>query len=394
MPHWNSFDAFLEEAQQASDDAERQLLVDALLAERPEWPWVEENRATFVYSRMGTQTAALNLDTIQADPPFAPMTHLGNTTLWYVTQEFESDTLLDYMLAIDDPMTPLANEPDVVGRVTRFWRVDPLNPLRMDTAQMNVSVLRMPHARPFPDWSAMKNVPHGRVYEHSVESTQLAFSGRRLWMYTPPGYDNSGMAYPLLIVNDGQWAIGPLQLPYIADTLIKHGRMQPALIAMMQSGGQEERTREYVSNDKHVAFLTSELLPYIQSQYRVDSQSVGVGGVAMGAVAAAHAALNNPAVFSRLLMISPPFGKGPLQDQLMPYVGRFEGANLLPQRIFQSVGRYEARGRFLRPALQLHEVMHVKPGIDYQFVETGSGHGLVAFRSVLPEALSWVLPGG
>ncbi len=393
MPHWNSFGAFLEEAQQTSDDAERQLLVDALLAERAEWPWVEDGQATFVYSRMGTQTAALNLDTIQADPPFAPMTPLEGTTLWYVTQQFESDALLDYMLAIDDPMTPLANEPDVVGRVTRFWRVDPLNPLRMDTAQMNVSVLRMPHARPFPDWSAMKNVPRGHVYEHSVESGQLAFTGRRLWMYTPPDYDHSGKAYPLLIVNDGQWAIGPLQLPYIADALIKHHRLQPALIAMMQSGGQEERMREYVSNNQHVAFLTSELLPYIQSQYRVDSQSVGIGGVAMGAVAAAHAALNNPAVFSRLLLISPPFGKGPLQDQLMQYVGRFENASLLPQRVFQSVGRYEARGRFLRPALQLQDVLRARPGIDYSFVETGSGHGLVAFRSVLPEALAWVLPG-
>src|SRR5512139_1089981 len=119
MPHWNSFDAFLAEAQQAASDAERQLLVDALLAERPQWPWVEGTRATFIVSRLGVQTAALNLDTIQADPPFAPMTHLAGTTLWYVTQEFDEDALLDYMLAIDDPMTPLAQEPDVIGRVTR-----------------------------------------------------------------------------------------------------------------------------------------------------------------------------------------------------------------------------------------------------------------------------------
>ena len=392
MPHWNSFDAFLDEAQQVGDDEQRQALVDELLNEHRDWPWVEGNRATFIFSRMYVKTAALNLDTIQTDPPFAPMTQLAGTTLWYVTQEFEGDALLDYMLAVDDPMTPLATEPDVIGRVTRFWRVDPLNPLRMDTAQMNVSVLRMDQARPFPDWSAMRAVPRGRVYEHTVESAQLGFSGRRLWVYTPPGYDNSGKAYPLLIMNDGQWAIGPLQLPYIADALIKHGRMQPAVIAMVQSGGQDERIREYVSNDHYYAFLLTELLPSIQTQYRVDSKMLGIGGVAMGAVAAAHAALSNPAVFANLLMISPPLGKGPMQEQLMKYVGRFGEASLLPTRIFQSVGRYEARARFLRPAHELRDVLQDKDA-NYKFVEVGSGHGLVAFRSVLPEALAWVLPG-
>ena len=62
------------------------------------------------------------------------------------------------------------------------------------------------------------------------------------------------MAYPLLIMQDGQWAVGPLQLPYIADALIKHRRMQPAVIAMMQSGNQDERNREYISNDKYYTF--------------------------------------------------------------------------------------------------------------------------------------------
>ena len=54
--------------------------------------------------------------------------------------------------------------------MTDHWQPDPLNPLRMETAQMNVSVLRMSDARPFPDWSAMRAVPRGRVYEHSVDS--------------------------------------------------------------------------------------------------------------------------------------------------------------------------------------------------------------------------------
>jgi enterochelin esterase-like enzyme len=393
MPRWNSFDRFLKDATQAAQ-SERQALVDELLVERPQWPWVQDGRATFIYNRMGNwNRIALNLDTIKADPPFAPMQRLVGTTLWYVTREFETDDLLDYLLAVDDPMTPLAQERDIVNRVAKHWQADPLNPLRMTTAQQNVSVLRMEDARPFADWSAMPAVPRGRIQEHNFDSFQVGFKSRRLWVYTPPAYDGSGLNYPLLILMDGQWAAGPLQVPYIADALIKHKRMRPVVIAMLQSADQETRNREYISNNRQYASLLTELLPFLQTTYRVDSTNLGVGGVDVGAVAAAHAALMNPAVFNGLIMISPPLGRGASEDLLTQYASRFEKAELLPKRIFQSVGRYEARGRFLTPAETLRDILGARKNTAYKFAEIGSGHGLVGFRSIFPEALAWVYPG-
>ncbi len=386
MPRWDSFDAFLAEAGPVTSAPLRQSLVDQLLAERPVWPWVEDGHATFIYSAPGNHNnIALNLDTIKGDPQFAPMTHLDGTTLWYVTREFASDDLLDYLLAVDDPMTPLASETDVAGRIARHWRTDARNPLQMHAAPTNVSVLRMSQARPFPDWAAMPNVPRGRIDEHMLDSSQLGFTERKLWVYTPPGYDGTGLAYPLLVLQDGQWMTGPLQAPQIADALIKHNRLQPVILAMMQSGDQNERLREYNANDRHYQFVLTELMPLVQTRYRVDSSNVAIGGVAVGAVAAVHAALNNTAVFTNLIMISPP--------QLQDFASRFENAERLPQRIFQSVGRYEARGRFIKPALAARDILQHRSGVAYKFVETGSGHGLVGFRSILPEALSWVFPG-
>lgn len=393
MPRWNSFNAFLEEAAQADTNEARQALVDQLLEERTTWPWVEEDRATFIYTGDDVRSVALNLDTIQNDPPFDPMVNLYGTNLWYVTRQFESDDLLDYMLAIDDPLTPLAQERDIAGRIAKHWRADPRNPLRMNTQQMQVSVLRMTLARPFPDWSSFRAVLHGRVTEHDIDSNEVGFSGRKLWVYTPPSYETTAMAYPLLVLHDGQWAIGPLQVPYIADALIKYHRFQPAVIAMIQSGLQDERNREYIGNDQHYAFLLTELLPFVQTHYRIDSANIGVGGVDVGAVAAAHAAVRNPAVFSSLMMISPPLGKGAFQDQLQDLMSRFTTAETLPKRIFQSVGRYEARGRFIRPATVLRDLVQTKRDVAYKFVETGSGHGLVGFKSIMPEALAWIFPG-
>jgi enterochelin esterase-like enzyme len=392
MPRWTSFAAFLKEALNAPLES-RQPLVDALLMERPNWPWVEGDKATFIYARPGARSVAVNLDTIKEDPPFVPMQNLPGTTLWNVTLKFAPDDLLDYMIVINDPMTPLKTEPNLVARVQRYWSIDPYNPTHIDTAQMNVSVLRMGEARPFPDWAKLQRVAHGKVYEHAINSNQLNFTGRKLWVYTPPGYDASSQIYPLLLLSDGQWSIGPLQVPGIADALIKHGQMEPIVIAMVQTGDRENRLKNYVANNRHYLFLLTELLPFIQTQYRIDAANLGVGGVGIAAAGAIHAALSNPAVFSRLVMISPPLGKGEMYDELKQYFNRFDRAAALPKRIFQSVGRYESRARFYMPALALRELLRRRQDIAYKFVELGSGHGLVAFRSILPEALAFAYPG-
>ncbi len=393
MPRWISFRAFLDDVNSLDDGEARQALVDALLNERRTWPWIETDQATFVFSRMGVKSVALNLDTIPNDPPFAPMRQVFGTTLWYVTYPFAPDDLLDYLLAVDDPMTPLKGDPNLVARIERFWQPDPLNPKRIETAHTSVSVLQMPGARPFPDWSAMTRIPRGHVADHPFDSERLGYRQRRLWVYTPPGYEGASAMYPLIVMHDGQWAVGPLQMPYIADALIKHRRLQPCIIAMIQSGNQDERNREYISSDRHYEFLIQELLPFVQTRYRIDPNRIGIMGVAVGAIAAAHAAILNPAVFSSLAMISPPLGKGQFQDQLQDYNRRFSAADRLPKRIFQSVGRYESPSRFLKPAEQLYNVLQSRKNVDYRYTVTGSGHGLVGFRGVLPEALAFIMPG-
>lgn len=398
MPRWESFEHFLDEINQLENNVSRQQMVSELLRERPTWPWIEGNRATFIHAKLGAENVALNLDIIQSDPPFHPMTQVEGTTLWYAQREFEPDDLLDYLVVVNDPMTPLRDDPNIIRRIGQFWHADDYNPRRIRSAQLETSVLQMPDARPFPDWAAMTAVPRGNVNEHDFSSVQMSYQGRKLWVYTPPEYDDyPDKDYPLLILLDGQWMIGPLQVPFIADALIKHGRMEPIVIAMEQSGSEASRMREYVSNDKHYASLLTELVPLLQTAYRIDATQLGIGGAGVGAIAAAHAALKNPAVFSHLIMMSPPLGKGRMQEQLQLYADRFRDAPVLPQKIFQSVGRYELEQRFYLPAVTLAQFLlrrELERGdIDHEFIELGSGHGLPAFRSAMPEALAHIFPG-
>ena len=397
MPRWSSFTEFLADIDKNVSSSDRQEMVTALLDEQT-FPWIKGNSVTFIYDSDDASNVALNMDIIEGDPPFVAMQQIQGTSLWYVQREFASDDLLDYLITVDDPMTPLRGEEDIVGRISRHWKTDPRNPLTIRTSQMEASVLRMPDARPVPDWRAMPDVPRGSIWEHSFDSRQMNFSGRKLWVYTPPGYEETPDAnYPLLILLDGQWMQGPLQIPYITDALIKYGRMEPVIIAMIQSGGQVNRLSEQVSNDKHYHMLLTELVPLLQEQYRIEATVLGIGGVGTGAIAAAHTALKNPAVFKSLIMLSPPLGRGRAQRQLLEYTERFRNAPVLPELIFQSVGRYEIQTRFYKPALAVAGFLQQreieKRDVDHEIVILGSGHSLIAFKSIMPEALAHVFPG-
>ena len=394
---WVSFIQFLCEIYQLPE-AGRQSAVDELLTTHDEWPWVERDRATFVYESLSAQSVSLNLDIVNRDPPFEKMVRLDDTSLWYFQRYFDRDALVDYMFAVDDPGTPLAQELHLMDRVASYWLADPLNSHAVSGSPVNTSVLRMPRARPFADWRAMPSVPRGKVYRHQFSSTQLAFRDRSLWIYTPPGYRVNGeVDYPLLILLDGQWALNIFEAPFIADALIKHGRMQPIIIAMVAASSQSDRVAEYVGNDKHYAMIAAELLPFLQSQHRIEPTDLGLGGVGEGAVAAIHAALKNPAIFSHLIMLSPPLGRAPASRLLRGFIERFRDSPSLPRRIFQSVGRYEHDVAFYKPAMALRDVLDSRMARDadlqYKFVELGSGHSLAAFKSIMPEALAHAFPG-
>ena len=127
MPRWDSFSQFLQEVNQLDNDVSRQQLVNELLRERPRWPWVEGTSATFIHQNKDAESLAINLDIIEKDPPFDPMEKLEGTDLWFITRRFQPDDLLDYLVVVDDPMTPLRNDPNLPSRIAR-WKPDDLNP--------------------------------------------------------------------------------------------------------------------------------------------------------------------------------------------------------------------------------------------------------------------------
>ena len=150
---------------------------------------------------------------------------------------------------------------------------------------------------------------------------------RMLRVWLPKGYDEgSPMHYPILYLNDGQnlfdraTAFGGVewQVDETAERLICEQVIPPMIIVGMDHS-QGERAREYIPyrirhpqltrplGRKYPTFVTDEVMPFIEHQYRVarGPQHTGLGGSSLGGLIALYTAILRPGVFGRLLVESP-----------------------------------------------------------------------------------------
>ena len=86
------------------------------------------------------------------------------------------------------------------------------------------------------DFYALKNIPHGQVREQYYYS-EATDSMRRVYVYTPPGYDQTTNSYPVLYLQHGMgenetgWS-SQGRAGLIMDNLIAEGKAKPFIIVM------------------------------------------------------------------------------------------------------------------------------------------------------------------
>jgi len=195
------------------------------------------------------------------------------------------------------------------------------------------------------DFYALKNVPHGQLRENQYFS-KTTNSVRRVYIYTPPGYDKDSNKYPVLYLQHGMgenetgWGNqGHTNL--ILDNLIAEGKSLPFIIVMENSsvnfGGAQhgpkptsastaspiatspEKTAPVANASrpggpmggmniagKFERILFDDLIPYIESNYRVipDQAHRAMAGLSMGGMQTHSIVVANPDKFSYVGMFS------------------------------------------------------------------------------------------
>lgn len=247
-------------------------------------------------------------------------------------------------------------------------------------------------------------------------------NARPLTIFLPPHYQNGNQTYSSLYVNDGQDAEA-LKLRQTLASLISRKRIQPLIVIAIPTN--EDRLQEYGTavapeaknlGTKAAAygrFVTEEVMPYIQQNFRVKeaSEVTAVLGASLGGLAAFDLAWNYPEKFGSVGVLSGSFWWRASADEAHIEAGRRIAHSLVrrgPKRQglrfwFQAATQDETADRdnngvidAIQDTLELIEELEkqgCKPGQEIRYREVAGGrHNYHTWSKILPEFLEWAFP--
>lgn len=165
-------------------------------------------------------------------------------------------------------------------------------------------------------------------------------ANRRMYVYTPYGYETSGKKYPVFYLQHGgggdedAWtSLG--RACQILDNLIAQGKAVPMIVVMpnaspnqlaapdvmeplqLSSLMQQDRTSDaFHSGGSYVKGLMEDIIPYVESHYRVikNKQSRALAGLSMGGIYTLYTTARYPNMFDYIGVLS--MGFTPDRDPL------------------------------------------------------------------------------
>jgi enterochelin esterase-like enzyme len=354
--------------------------VDRFLA-RHEIPIVEGRFCTFLFRGPADEVHLVQRIVGLADR--LPLRRLPGSDLWYLVLELPEGSRVEYQIEI--------RRGENVERVN-----DPLNPKRSHSPVGSSSVC-FAEGYTTPDWTFPDpEARPGELADLLVSSKAL----RRdcpVTVYLPARFRRSA-TYPLLVVHDGGDFLQYASAKVVLDNLIHRLDVAETVVAFLHP---KDRLTEYADSTAHARFVTSELLPRLETEFPLGGQPSGrcLLGSSFGAVASLSAANRSPSTYGSLVLLSGSFvftdigtdhGGGPVFDPVVKFVNRYRARpRRVADRLFVSCGVYEpliVRNRSMVPVFQ-------SAGMQVRYVEARDGHSWENWRDRLRDALSWVYPG-
>ena len=296
----------------------------------------------------------------------------------------------------------------VVDGVQAF---DPQNPLHMRDGTRYGNSLRIPGGLT-ADY-AVNDVPHGTLSLIWYPSPALKLT-RRLYVYTPPGYETSTARYPVFYLlhggggdEDAWTALG--RAPEIMDNLIAQGKARPMIVVMTNENSNQIAAPNYVPAPQggvgrgagapaqggarsgnpmqgtamldFPKSIISDLIPFIDKVYRTlpDRESRAIAGLSMGGGMTLLAVFNNLDKFAWVGTFSA--GLPPMPGVAVPIAPPPNAANLRGPDITNTIDKEKLAG--LLP--QLNASANARLRLFY--VGIGAEDGLITAHNAFKELL-------
>ena len=354
--------------------------VDRFLA-RHEVPIVEGPRCTFLYR--GEADEVFLTQRIVGLPELLPLRRLRGTDLWYLVLELPQGSRVNYQLEI--------RRGDQSERIN-----DPLNE-KVSYSPVGTSSVCFGYGYDSPEWTAFDpDARPGDLVDLTVRSRAL----RRdcpVTVYLPARFRRTA-SYPLLFVHDGPDFLQYAAAKTVLDNLIHRLDVAETIVAFLHP---QDRLTEYANSTSYSRFLTSELLPRLETELPLAAKRSArcLMGSSFGAVASLSAAVRAPDTYGSLILMSGSFvftdigsdhGGGEVFDPVVKFVNKYRSRPThVADRLFVSCGVYEpliVQNRSMVPTFE-------SAGMNVRYVEARDGHNWENWRDRLRDALSWVYPG-
>lgn len=265
---------------------------------------------------------------------------------------------------------------------------DPANmQLKRDGTRIE-SVLIVPGER--GDLYAINDVPHGTLAKVWYDSPTLNLK-RRMYVYTPPGYENSSEKFPVLYLlhgaggdEDAWTSLG--RAPEILDNLIAAGKAKPMIVVMTNGNAGQAAAPDIMPaanrggrgggmrGGSFPESLANDVVPFIENNYRVltDKDNRAVAGLSMGGGHTVTVTLAHPDMFGYIGVFS-----GAVRN---PNAEAFEAlAAAKPELYYVACGQADG---LITASRSLVELLN-NVGINNQYFESTGGHTWYNWRIYL-----------
>lgn len=237
------------------------------------------------------------------DPDFTKFYRLTGTDLLFRTWKANKNAHCFYILILN-------------GKDGQDWGefnfiVDPLNPQKYVCVEYDKdpepylicneeSYVALPGYKESIWTIEESHATKGKVEVIDEFESNILSNKRRVWMYTPAGYDKNSEPCALSIFTDGWHYVNVTKVITILDNLIYKGEIPPLCVAFIET---EDRETELTCSDKFSEFLTKEMLPWIYENYNVTNkpQNTLIGGFSYGGLTSTFVGLKHPEIFHKVL---------------------------------------------------------------------------------------------
>jgi enterochelin esterase-like enzyme len=199
--------------------------------------------------------------------------------------------------------------------------IDPTNPQALRDGTRYASLLMVPGEG--AELFQMNDTPRGNLSQVWYDSPSLGIN-RRMYVYTPPGYESGNDTYPVLYLlhggggdEDAWTSLGRANL--ILDNLIAQGKAKPMIIVMPNGNAWQTSTLRQVpgtppvTRESYVKYqgqfeksLVEDIIPYMEKNYKVKKNKNGraIAGLSMGGGHTITASTNYPGTFGYIGVFS------------------------------------------------------------------------------------------